>query len=53
MLPDDLSHPSSKFDILSHDISWEYCTALDPTNSTLNFCPETAINEQYYQLTFF
>lgn len=56
MAPNDLSLPTSGFDLQNHEISWDYCaspaTSLT-TNETIEFCPETSTNEQYFQLTFF
>jgi len=50
--PTDLT--MQKFDFSSHEKTWQCSAAAARSkNETLTWCPETATNEQYYQLQFF
>jgi len=43
-----------KFDFSEHETTWQCsASAARSKNETLKWCPETATNEQYYQLQFF
>jgi len=51
--PRDLALQGDRFALASHEFEWKCDDTLTGPGGNQTFCPETARNEQYFQLTFF